>query len=231
MDRTVEPNQPSDLLTKGHQQWQRKWSVFASQWTQPQLMKLAQLALGENCLHSSQIKGFCKGKISQPGPKVLMVIGYLNLAIAAANGDEEAMATTPYTLPLNESRLFFGKSWMQTPEGKPLGPVDVFQAFCGIIDLQCDGDIGLDATKMEPVSKSLGKFVRQKLMEQGIDFMDSDVIKSWDQPELIQKLIFSKTLDAAELEQNLDCICTVIKENREAVIELGIKPALSKDTK
>ena len=41
---------PSDLLAKGHQQWQRKFSVFASQWTQPQLMKLAELALGETCL-------------------------------------------------------------------------------------------------------------------------------------------------------------------------------------
>ena len=82
---------------------------------------------------------------------------------------------------MNEVRLYFGKSWMQTPEGKALGPVEVFQAFCGIIDLQCDGDIGLDATKMEPVSQVTRKIVRQKLMEQGIDFMDSDVIAGWDQ--------------------------------------------------
>lgn len=205
--------------------------MFASQWTQPQLMKLAELAMGQNCLHSSQINGFCKGTITQPGPKLLMVCGYVNLAIAAGNGDEEAMATSPYTLPLNESRLFFGKSWMQTPEGKPLGPVDVFQAFCGIIDLQCDGDIGLDATKMEPVSKSLGKFVRQKLMEQGIDFMDSDVIAGWDQPEVMNKLIYGKVLDAVELEENLDYIVKLIKEDREVVIELAIKPALKTDTK
>jgi len=205
--------------------------VFASQWTQPQLMKLAQLALGENCLHSSQIHGFRTGKLKEPGPKVLMVVGYLNLAIAAGNGDEEAKATSPYTLPMNEVRLYFGKSWMRTPEGKALGPVEVFQAFCGVLDLQCDGDIGLDGTKMEPVSKSLGKFVRQKLMEQGIDFMDSDVIAGWDQPEVMNKLIYGKALDAVELEENLDYIVELIKEDRDAVIELAIKPALNTDTK
>ena len=87
----------------------------------------------------------------------------------AAGTETRKRKRLPLCLPMNEVRLYFGKSWMQTPEGKALGPVEVFQAFCGIIDLQCDGDIGLDATKMEPVSKSLEKFVRQKLMEQGID--------------------------------------------------------------
>ena len=132
---------------------------------------------------------------------------------------------------MNEVRLYFGKSWMRRLKGKALGPVEVFQAFCGIIDLQCDGDIGLDATKMEPVSKSLGKFVRQKLMEQGIDFMDSDVIAGWDQPEVMNKLIYGKVLDPIELEENLDYIVDLIKEDREVVVELAIKPALNTDTK
>jgi hypothetical protein len=233
MDGHPEPASllPSSLMPKGHKQWQSKWSIFASQWTQPQLMKLADLALGEPCLHSSQIHGFRTGKLKEPGPKVLMVIGYVNLVIAAANKDEEAMATCPYTLPATASRLFFGKNWMKTPEGKALGPLEVFQAFCGILDLQCDGDLQVEESEMEAVSKAVGKFVRKKLINANIDFMDNDVVSKWNQPALMERLIYGKALTAAELIEHLDDISLEIGVEREEVIELAIKPAQAGDTK
>ena len=70
-------------------------------------MKLAELALGETCLHSSQIYGFRTGKLKEPGPKVLMVVGYLSLAIAAGNGDEEAESHLPLCPPHERSTPVF----------------------------------------------------------------------------------------------------------------------------
>ena len=72
---------PSEAVAFGKAQWTRKWKVFASQWTQPQLMKLAKETLGEAAIHSSQIHGFTTGKLRDPAPKVLLAIGQLNLAI------------------------------------------------------------------------------------------------------------------------------------------------------
>ena len=82
---------PSECVAYGRQQWTRKWKVFASQWSQPQLMKLAAAVLGESAIHSSQIHGFTSGKLRDPAPKVLLAIGQLNKAIAYANGADVPM--------------------------------------------------------------------------------------------------------------------------------------------
>ena len=60
---------PSEAVAFGKAQWTRKWKVFASQWTQLQLMKLAKETLGEAAIHSSQIHGFTTGKLRDPAPR------------------------------------------------------------------------------------------------------------------------------------------------------------------
>jgi len=223
----MESHLPTDMLKRGHDQWRRKWTVFQKQWTQPQLMKLAELVLGEVCLHSSQIHGFSSGKLKEPGPKVLMVIGHVNLALAAANEDQDAKERSNFSVPQTEPKLWHGKSWIKDSDGRALGPADVFEAFCGILDLGCDDAVGLRPEDMEAVSKSLGKFVRMALISLAQDFMDPDVISSWDRPEFMIKLVYGKVLTVDELDENLDYLCEVIAEDKETVIDLAIKSAIA----
>jgi len=189
-------------------------------------MKLAALVLGEGCLHSSQIHGFATGKLKEPGPKVLMVVGYLNLAIAARNEDMDARKRSQYSAPKARADLWLGKSWLKDIEGRALGPAEVFLAFTGILDLGCQAEVGLKSEDMEAVSKSLGKFVRRALINLGEDFMDEDVINSWDQPDFMNKLVYGKVLTVEEVEKNLDYLCDVIKEDKDSVVELAIKSAM-----
>ena len=116
----------------GRNQWTLAWRPFADQWTQPKLMKLAELTLGFQCLHSSQIHGFKTGKLKDPAPKVLAVIGDLNTAIAAANG---ADVVSPYKCPKAHSTLWLDKHWLTDKQGRPLDRSSVFLAITGALDL------------------------------------------------------------------------------------------------
>ena len=153
-----EPGQatPSEQVAFGRQQWVRKWRVFASQFSQPQLMKLAASVLGEQAIHSSQIHGFSTGKLRDPAPKVLLSIGRLNLAIARSNGSDDAAEGE--RCPGSLTELWSGKKWLTDEQGKPMGPYEVFGAVTGLIDLGTDNAVDIDPADQAAVSKSLGKF-------------------------------------------------------------------------
>ena len=189
-------------------------------------MKLAELVLGESCLHSSQIHGFATGKLKEPGPKVLMVVGLVNLAIAAANEDVDARSRSTYSVPATKPDLWHGKAWIKDANGKALGPAEVFLAFCGILDLACDAAMAIKPEDMEAVSKALGKYLRKSLSKLDIDVMDEEVFSSWGRPEIMNKLIYGKVLTQAELEDNLEYLCDIVEQDIDSVIEVVINPVI-----
>ena len=213
---------PSQAVAFGRAQWQRKWRTFASQWTQPQLMKLAAAAFEENALHSSQIHGFTSGKLRDPAPKVLMVIGYLNQALAAANGHGTA---GEFKIPGKMADLYRDKHHMTLADGTPMGPAEVFLAVSGIVDLKNDGDLDINDENVEHVCKSLGKYLRTKLMQQGIDFMDPEVMADWgkDRP-VLEKLIYGQPIPPQDIDTlMLAKFCGV---DEEELLDHAVAPAL-----
>ena len=218
---------PSELVSFGRQQWCRRWRVFAGQFTQPQMMKLAFAVLGEQAIHSSQIHGFSTGKLRDPAPKVLLCIGLLNLAIARSNGCEEA-GDGP-KCPGSLSELWKDKRWLVDEKGLPMGPIEVLMAITGQIDLETDSQIQIDPEDQAAVSKSLGKYVRTKLMELGIDFMDGEEMAELNKAcPIAEELIFGKEVDAVLLADHLPDIAEICSAAVDEVVDFAISPITRK---
>ena len=216
---------PSESVAFGRLQFTRKWRVFAGQFSQPQLMKLAVSVLGEQALHSSQIHGFSSGKLRDPAPKVLLAIGLLNLAIARSNGSKDAGDGT--RCPQNLAPLWEGKKWLLDDTGAPMGPVEVFLAVTGQIDLNTDGSVEISPEHQAAVSKSLGKYARTKLMEQSIDFMDSDEMAGlMEICPIIEDLIYGKEVNAAQLTSHLPDLAMACEVDLEEIVDFAVSPII-----
>jgi len=214
---------PSESVAFGRLQFTRKWRVFAGQFSQPQLMKLAFSVLGEQAIHSSQIHGFSSGKLRDPAPKVLLSIGLLNLAIARSNGCKEA-GEGP-RCPQNLAPLWEGKKWLLDDTGAPMGPVEVFLAVTGQIDLNTDGSVEISPEHQAAVSKSLGKYARTKLMEQSIDFMDGEEMSGlMEICPIIEDLIYGKEVNAAQLTDHLPDLAMACEVDLEEVVDFAVSP-------
>ena len=219
---------PSQSVAFGRAQWTRKWRTFAAQWSQPQLMKLAAATLGEAALHSSQIHGFSTGKLRDPAPKVLLAIGQLNLAIAAANQGLKLPKDQP-SCPMTMDDLWSPKKWMTDSKGEALGPLECFAAFTGMLDLGLDVRSGSLCEEVMPaVSKSIGKYLRFKLMEQGHDCMEIGMGEA-ENPEgaLLQRLIFNKTLKVIELENAEQTIANACGVPVDQLWDEAVMPAIA----
>ena len=227
-----ETRTPSESYAFGRQQWRRKWSTFSGQWSQPKLMKLAEVTLGEKVLWSSQIRGWATGDLRDASAKVLMAAGQLNTAIAAANEAEVELGKFAPRCPQEASDLWKGKHWMVGKEGLILGPTECFEAYAGLLDLGVDVRSGILCKESMPeVSKSVGRYLRFQLMKQGIDFMENDWMENPRQPSadelLMQRLCMGKTIKAAELEHAAEVIAAGAGITSDQLWDEAIMPALA----
>ena len=212
-----------DALLFGRQQWQALWAGFAAQFSQPALIKLAELTLGSKAVHSSQIHGWSSGKLRDPSPKLTMSIGELNLAIAKANGVE---LTCRYRCPEAHAKLWEGKTWLKDAQGAPLGPAEVFQAIAGLIDLQVMSDRFISTDHDEVVSKALGKYLRIELAKQEVDWMD-DIVDLRQQSTCIEDLLYGKKVKGAIILEQLDNLAGVVGKDADQLWAVAIQPVLS----
>jgi len=211
-----------DALLFGRQQWQALWAGFAAQFSQPALIKLAELTLGSKAVHSSQIHGWSSGKLRDPSPKLMMAMGELNLAIAKANGVE---LTCRYTCPEAHAKLWEGKTWLKDAQGAPLGPAEVFQAIAGLIDLQVMSDRFISSDYESHVSKALGKYLRIELAKQEVDWMD-DIVDLRQQSTCIEDLLYGKKVKGAIILEQLDNLAGVIGKDADQLWAVAIQPTL-----
>jgi hypothetical protein len=207
----------------GRQQWQSLWAGFAAQFSQPALIKLAELTLGSKAIHSSQIHGWSSGKLRDPSPKLMMALGELNLAIAKANG---VKLTSRYTCPEAHSKLWEGKTWLKDAQGAALGPAEVFQAIAGLIDLQVMSDRFISSDVESHVSKALGKYLRVELAKQEIDWMD-DIADLRQQSTCIEDLLYGKKVKGAIILEQLSKLAGVIGKDADQLWSVSIQPVLS----
>ena len=212
-----------DALLFGRQQWQTLWAGFAAQFSQPALIKLAELTLGSKAIHSSQIHGWSSGKLRDPSPKLMLALGELNLAIAKANGVE---LTCRYTCPEAHAKLWEGKTWLKDAQGAALGPAEVFQAIAGLIDLGLSTDRFISSDYEEAVAKAMGKYLRIELAKQGQDWME-DIVELRKTSTCIEDLLMGQKVKGPIILEQLDKLAEVVEQDADHLWNAVIQPLLS----
>jgi hypothetical protein len=180
----------------GREQFRRIFKAWSRQWTQPQLLKLASIALGDNVLWSSQLTGFATGNLVDPAPKVLLAVGRFNLLLAAGK------------LPKAISTLWEGRAAMVDSKGKPLGPAEVFLAFTGELDLQLPDALEIPLEVEEAVTKGFGKWYRRQLAANGVDFVVDDHQRLLKVCPSMASLITGKAVRGEQLVADLPALAT-----------------------
>ena len=221
--RPSEKRTVDDALTFGRQQFGMVWPQLSRQFTQPQLIKLAELTLGSKAIHSSQKHGFDTGKLRDASPKVLLAVGWLNLAIAKANGKN---CECPYTVPMDLPELWQGRDFMKDAQGRPLGPTEVFQVFTGLVDLGLDLGRHIGRSDEAEVCKELGRFMRLELAHQGEDWLGK-MMELKEQCPCIEDLLMGKPVAGMTIVDQLDKIAALAQMEPDELWERAIKPYIS----
>ena len=212
-----------ECIAFGRQQWQATWRVWARQWSQPALIKLAAETLQCRALHSSQVAGFSNGTLRDPSPKLLLAIGELNLAIARSHG-ERGLPEGP-RCPGAVERFWKDKRWLVNGDGSPMGPTDVFAACAGLVDLGVDAERLLPTGSEVAVAKSTGKFLRLALAKRGIDWMEELPELRRECPSL-EPLLMGKPVSGDQLVDELPALAATADVTVDELWGLAVQPHL-----
>jgi len=218
---------PSLLLTaleRGNMQFASAFRAFSSQWTQTELLRLTQLHLGVKALHSSQIGGFRTGKLQEPAPKVFLALGYFNIALALSVGhpseliEPDTVLRYPSRLPGQVRDLWEGRIPIVDSDGVALGPVGMFEAFCGLRSLPAKAHRELAEGDVLEACKTLGSFLRAHYAKHDIDWYEQLRPLAYDCPT-IEPLLLNKPVNADRLLNDLDAIGATIGLDGSALWE------------
>jgi hypothetical protein len=154
---------PNEAIERGRKQVEMATRRFFRQcgMTQPKWIKLSNSLYQSDAqhLHSSQIGGLASGKLRDPSPKCLLVIGQLNQAVAAKS------------FPSHLKEMWEDLVPMVDKNGDHLGPGELFLAAAGQIDLGFNMTRDIPSSYEADVSQALGAYLRKRLIERGVDFI------------------------------------------------------------
>jgi hypothetical protein len=209
---------PNDLIDAGRRQLQVAWRRCSRQgtMTQPKWIKLAAaLFPGPQHLHSSQIGGLASGKLKDPSPKCLLVIGMVNASLAASQRDAAGNRLYPNVnapaFPDNLKHLWGGLTPMLDASGQPLGPTELFEVATGIRDLGLDTSRNIP-TDAEPLaSATVGRHLRLGLAALGHDFL-SELPTLKEACPSMEPLLMGRTVAADTLLADLSALGSTINE-------------------
>ena len=176
------PGPISQQIEEGREAFARLTRPFMRQVSQPQLLNAMKLVLKDNVFHSTHISGFSKGILRDPGPKGFVALGLFNQALASGE------------VPSAVKTLWEGKTVMLGPDGKALGPTDLFAVFTGLLDLGLEERKEIPADKEVKVVKELGKWFRRQLALKGVDYAVEDAQRLKDLSPVIEGLIKGKAV-------------------------------------
>lgn len=195
-------SQPPGPITQqchtGREQFRKLFKLWSRQWTQPQLLKLVATGLGDTVVWSSQLTGFATGKLVDPAPKVLLALGRFNLKLAAGK------------LPKAMSTLWEGRNAMVDSKGKPLGPAEMFLAFTGELDLQLPDAMEIPIEVEDSVTKAFGKWYRQQLATNGVDFVADDHQRLVEACTSMRGLLSGKAVKGDQLVADLPVLANEV---------------------
>lgn len=223
----TDATQAPPLLTKLEQgaiQFPPAFRALSSQMTQTQFMKLAAAYLGTKAIHSSTIGGFRSGKLTEPAPKTLLALGYFNTALARSIGHPEELIEQapdigyPPKLPHYLKEIWEHTIPMLDREGVALGPVGMFEAFCGLRELPASERRYLDEVDAPSASRVLGAFLRAHYGKHNIDWYEKLPELVYDCPT-IEPLLLNRTVPADRLIHDLDTIGRLVGLSGSALWE------------
>ena len=194
-----------EQLEEGRRQWTVAWRRFARQWTQPQLLRLAEVVMGGRYLHSSQISGFATGKLREPGPKVFITIGRLNQAIAKKE------------ISPDHRELWQDKRCLVDKEGNALDAIGCFRAFTGELDLGFHKWRAIPEGGIEAANRRLGRFTRSQLANVGVDFIVDlpELVSS--SSALVRSVLLGEIVDADDFRDAIYSIEQMLKSRGVSV--------------
>lgn len=201
-------------LEGGRQQWTVAWRRFARQWTQPQLLKLADSVMGGRYLHSSQISGFATGKLREPSPKVFVVIGRLNQALATGQLQSQFLQAEQQSLWDEKESLWKDKKFLTDKEGNPLDAVGCFRAFTGELDLGLGTVRSIPDDQVDEANKRLGRYVRGQLAKAGVDFIEELPDLMSESGTFVQSVLLGQPMTADDLVESLPALESMLKARK-----------------
>ncbi len=207
---------PNDSVDLGRNQLQTLWRRCSRQrgMTQPKWIKLAAAIFpGPQHLHSSQIGGLATGKMRDPSPKCLLVLGLLNLSLAAsalrADGSRVYPDVDAPRFPDSLRYIWLGLDPMVGPTGQPLGPAELFLVATGQLDLHLDTTREIPMNLEDEYSARLGRHLRLGLAALGRDFLS-------EMPELrttapsLEPLLMGRTVPGDTILADLPALAQLI---------------------
>ena len=222
----VSPSKELDFLGNlafGRKQTSLCFRVWSKQYSQPELIKIAQAATDTSALHSSQISGLQRDTLRDPSPKCLVCIGLTNQAIARSQGIKGLPKGKK--LPATLEHLWKDKQYMRNADGTPMGPLDMFAAFAGLTDLGISTAKTIPVRKEKAVAKALGKYMRINLAKLDIDY-DSESTALKKKSKTIEALVNNKPVSGAAIVQDLLNLAKLIEQGEEDVWGIAISPNL-----
>ena len=170
---------PEDMLARGRAQWQIVCTPFFDQLSQPKWIALSKGALGSSCFHSSQITGAITGKTKEPAPKWLLAVGLINLGIAYSNSNSQTDRSTLFSRGARQLPTALNNDWVnlkpmvQEPSGLVLGPLEIFAAMTGLIDLGVASKRFIKRDDEAQASLALGKELRHLFAQSDFDWIEN----------------------------------------------------------
>jgi hypothetical protein len=223
----MEGNQAPPLLTaleRGALQFPSAFRALSGQFTQTEFMKIATEYLGTKAIHSSTIGGFNRGVLTEPAPKTFLALGCFNAALARSIGHpEELIEDTsslgyPPKLPQRFKELWQHTIPMLDRDGFALGPVGMFEAFCGLRQLPVRESRRMDPADADDASRVLGAFLRAYYAKHDIDWYAKLRELAYDCPTM-EPLLLSHTVSSDRLLNDLDAIGKLIGLSGDALWE------------
>ena len=227
-ERTVEQQ-----IAYGRDTTRRILDRFLGQWSQPQLIALSKAALGEkNGLHSSQISGLGRDwrthpkAVKDPAPKLFIVLGLFNLALAKSQGFPD-LPDYVGTFPEKLSKWWKDRKYLMNPDGTPMSSSDIWNTMAGFVDFGAPEDKKIPVEYEQDVSNVLGAYLRKKLSEKKIDFLDpQEFFKLTKQTELIPEMILNRRVAGEDLIKGLDRVGSSVNESGDDLWQFVISPLL-----
>lgn len=216
----------SETLDTGSAAFASVWKRWVHQWTQPELLRLSEAYLGARFFHSSQMGGFERRSLREPGPRVFVAVGYLNLAHARTLGYREERLQPvkdiglPQKLPGTLEALWAVREPLCDASGLVLGPSGLWEAFTGLRELPLGTERSLTPEQETPASLAVGKYLRLKLATEGIDWM-TEMPALRDRCTCIEDLLLGQRVSAEVLLRSLPQLAGLARTTEEKLWEIA----------
>jgi hypothetical protein len=213
------------MLEQGSSCFAPWWRAWVTQFTQPQILRLAEDYLGARLFHSSQIGGFSSRRLRDPAPRVFLAVGYLNVAHARSLGidphliEEVLDIGLPEKLPDHLRGLWEGREPLRDASQVCLGPVGLFEAFTGLRELGRKDDRHLAPEHEAAASEALGRFLRLRLAHLDIDWL-AEMPALRTNCAVMEELLMGQTVRAERLVGQLPKIGAIAQASDDELWEL-----------